>query len=233
MTRALKTILIILLLGAIFFVFYKFGRNFETEDAEHAKLRQSTQMPAVVPAKSALTEEQKEQYLQDLAVAQRAAQASDYQDLQVIGEIARLKKLLGDTEGAADAWRLAASVSPASGYALTNLAIIYHHDLKDLAGAEHYYLAALINNPSDYNTIRNLYELYLSDLNDKVRAEGLLLQSIKENPGMADLYSLLGKFYEDGGFTDEAIKQYRKYLEYRPENEIIKIKLQELQAPPK
>ena len=177
-----------------------------------------------------LTPDQIESFMKRFRTAREQVISLNFDILQGINEVAIIKQSLGDFEGAKTAWEYANIIRPKNSLSFSNLAALYHFDLKEYDKAEQNYLISIANQPNDIPTIRNFYELYFYALKDNAKAEALLLESIKANPGVADLYSLAGSFYASIGRKDEAIKNYEKHLELNPGNEAVKRELEKLKS---
>lgn len=218
MFKTLKILLVIILLGgAIFFVYKQITRKPSTDDFGYEAMKQSLIAPAKVMAKD-LTEEQTQKFLGKLKEAQDALVQNNFDNLQAANAVGQYKKVLGDIEGAITAWEYANLIRPKNSLSFSNLAALYHYDLKLYDKAEQNYLISIANDPDDINTIRNFFELYYYSLKNNAKAEGLLLRSIEQNPQAPDLYSLLAGFYAETGNPQKAIEYYEKHLELNPGN---------------
>jgi len=179
---------------------------------------------------TALTAEQIDKRVEDFRKTKDSLVTENFDNLQLINQIALYKQQLGDLEGARIAWEYANIIRPQNSLSFSNLAALYHFDLKQYDKAEKNYLISIANDPDDIPTIRNFFELYRDAIKDNSKAEALLLRSIEQNPEAADLYSLLGRFYEETGNRDKAIEYYKKHLELNPTNQAVKNAIARLEA---
>lgn len=231
MNKIIKIIIALILLAAAgFFVYQKFTGN-ETADDELEKMKQSILTEPKVNAAD-LPEDQKNKYLEQYAKARQELIQSNLDSLQGVNAVAQIKRMLGDIDGAITAWEYANIIRPKNSLSFSNLAALYHYDLKQYDKAEKNYLISIVNDPDDVPTIRNFFELYFYSLSDNVKAEALLLDSISNNPTAADLYSLTGKFYADAGNSEKAIEYYQKHLEIKPDNEAVRREVERLKNQP-
>ncbi len=230
--KYLKILVVVIILAVIgYFLNTQLGKREPASDAE--AMKQSLLAPANIKAQN-LTPELKEKYLAILKTAQDELVKFNFDNLQTVDLIAQYKKLLGDIDGAITAWEYANLIRPQNSLSFSNLAALYHFDLKEFDKAEKNYLISIANDPDDINTIRNLYEMYTTATMDMARAEGLLLSAIEDNqstPSKAvDLYALAGSFYAENGSNAKAIEYYRKVLEINPKNEAVKKEIARLEA---
>lgn len=225
--KYLKIIIAVILVAvAGFFIYRQLGKKSAEDTAE--RMKASIIAPAKVTATD-LNDEQKNKFLQRLKDAQDGVRNSNFDNLQSLNAVGQYKKQLGDIEGAITAWEYANLIRPKNSLSFSNLAALYHYDLKDYSKAESNYLISIANDPDDVNTIRNLFELYYYSVKDNAKAEALLLQSIEANPKAADLYALLANFYAETGNPQKALEYYRKNLELNPKNEGARKEVERLQ----
>ncbi len=96
-------------------------------------------------------------------------------------ELGLLRKLLGDYEGARDAWEYAAFLSPTFYVPFHNLGFLYWQYLKDFKESEENYLEAIKNEPKDIQAYADLSDLYYFSLGDANTAKEILNKGIKIN----------------------------------------------------
>lgn len=229
MRKFIKIIVILVLLGIVgFFAYDKLGNKDRTDSQDLEAMKQSIIAESQAGA-SDLTDEQKEKFLAQLKEAQKIVVNTNFDNLQSINDVARLKKLLGDIDGAIIAWEYANIIRPQNSLSFSNLATLYHFDLKQYDKAEKNYLISIANDPDDINTIRNLFEMYFYATKDNVKAEGLLLASLEDNPESVDLLALLGSFYSDTGNRAKAVEYYKKALALKPGNTAIQKEIERLE----
>jgi tetratricopeptide (TPR) repeat protein len=220
-------ILIILLAAAGVFLYQKFGKKAPTPGNDLEAMKKNIIADPQVNAPT-LADEQKNKFLAEFKTAKEAVLASNFDTLQGVNNVAMAKQHLGDFDGAIIAWEYANIIRPKNSLSFSNLAALYHYDLKQFDKAEENYKISLENDPADLPTWRNFYDLYHYSLKDDKKAEGLLLQAIGLNPEMADLYSLVGSFYKDIGNLPKALEYYEKHLELVPNNSAVKSEVDRL-----
>ena len=220
-------IAVILIAAAGFFLYRELTKKPPIDELE--SYRQSIVADPKVGSGLDLTEEQKNNYLQQFKKAKEEVLKANLDTLQGLNEIAQLKRILGDIEGAITAWEYANIIRPQNSLSFANLAALYHYDLKQYDKAEKNYLISISNDPDDMPTIRNFFEFYFYSLKDNAKAEALLLESIEPNKENPDIYALTGSFYADTGNVQKAIEFYKKSLELNPGNQAVRQEIQRLE----
>lgn len=117
------------------------------------------------------------------------------------------RKILGDYEGASEAWGYAGALGPHSSIPFENLGDLYANYLKNPTKAIQYYKTAILNSPTAVSAYRNLFELYKST-GSTVSAIQILKDGIARNPKAIDLQVLLARYYRDTGRTSDAKAAY-------------------------
>lgn len=102
-------------------------------------------------------------------------------------QLGLLKKLLGDYQGAREAWEFAAEIRPKDSISRHNLGNLYWQNLKDLKKAEVNYLKAIELNSKDISAYVDLSNIYYYDLKNKIKAETILNRGLVNNPGNEEL----------------------------------------------
>ncbi len=215
-------------LGGLF-VFQRINQKVP-EDPALLALRQGITQGAAGSSMDLSEEAQGLQFLSQLQAAQEQAVKSNFDSVAAINEVARLKLLLGDEDGARQAWEYLTLIRPKNALAFASLGRLYHHNLGLYQKAEDYYLRALVNDPHELATIRNFFELYHNALRDDAKAEALLQEALKTNPQAAELYALAGKFYQDLGQISQAVENYQEHLKLNPANDAVRKELLKLKA---
>ncbi|MCG2694618.1 hypothetical protein L6261_00855 [Candidatus Parcubacteria bacterium] len=124
------------------------------------------------------------------------------------------RQLIGDYDGAVEAWKYASAVSPFNIVPLSNLGNLYHYQLKNYPKAEEYFLLAVEKGPSYISTYLNLYDLYsLSYKQDTNSAENILLKGLKNNPNEIELLITLADYYSEKEDKTNALNYYKQALE--------------------
>lgn len=111
----------------------------------------------------------------------------DYGSLEEWMQLGLLKKLLGDYNGARDAWEFAAAIRPKDSISRHNLGNLYWQNFKDFKKAEENYLISLELNPKDISAYVDLSNIYYYDLKDKTKAKNILNRGLKNNPNNEEL----------------------------------------------
>ncbi len=101
------------------------------------------------------------------------------------------RKLLGDYEGARQAWEYASLLRPQSPASFSNLGILYGYYLKDAPKAEKSFLRAIENDPKDINLYFQTYDFYKDVMKDSTKAKAIIETGLKNNPADKDLESML------------------------------------------
>lgn len=105
------------------------------------------------------------------------------------------RKVLGDYEGARDAWEYAKALEPGDVTAWSNLADLYHFYLKDFAKSEKNWKQAIVLKPDYAQGYRGLYELYTYSMPEKsTEIPAILSQGIAKIPEATDLKVLLENY---------------------------------------
>ena len=141
------------------------------------------------------------------------------------------KKVIGDYEGARDAWEYASQIRPQNVVSFKNLGELYWHYLPDYPRAEANLRKAIENEPKLIDSYVTLSDIYRYSWKEKINlADDVLLEGIQNNPGNRDLISYLARYYKETGDKQNAIKYYRELLRLDPaDNDVIK-ELQKLGA---
>lgn len=119
----------------------------------------------------------------------------NYDDMQLWLQLGLLRKLLGDYDGAIEAWQFVNLIRPNNFVSFGNLGDIYTLYLKDSGKAEENYLKALKNGPEQTYLCQKVYEFYRYVMQDDVKAKEILKKGIEINPDTSqDLQNLLKNF---------------------------------------
>lgn len=142
-----------------------------------------------------------------------------------------IKKIIGDFEGARDAWEYASLIRPKNFVSFKNLGELYWHYLPDYPRSEENFRKAIENEPKFIDSYISLSELYRYSYTEKQNlAEAPLLDGIRANPGSKDLTIYLARFYRDHAKNKEkAIEYYEKFVELAPDNKDAREELEMLQ----
>lgn len=164
------------------------------------------------------SEEQKNQVFAALKTQGRAVKENpDY----FFGwlQLGVLKKMIGDYEGAKDAWGYAGLIRPGNSVSFANLGELYWRYLPDFPKSEKNFRISIKNKPDDPSTYFSLSELYFYSYKEKAGlADDILLEGIKANPNDASLMKFLASLYERQGENAKSLEWWQKVLEKEPEN---------------
>lgn len=118
------------------------------------------------------------------------------------------RQMLGDYEGAAEAWIYLTKRSPDASLPYGNLGNLYAAYLKDFERAVEYYDAAIARDPSQARYYLNLHEIYRYYLDDTKKAINVLRQGVAALPNETGLRVTLARYYRDLGRKSEAKAEY-------------------------
>lgn len=147
------------------------------------KIPDLTKLPVV---KTNLPEDVKKETIEKINVLSNGLK-KNYNSLEEWIELGLLRKLIGDYEGARDAWKFATIIRPNDAVAFHNLGFIYWQNLKDYKKAKENYLKAIENNKKDISAYIDLSNVYYFSLKDTARAKEILNSGLKNNPGNEEL----------------------------------------------
>ena len=134
-------------------------------------------------------------------------------------DLAAYRKLIGDYEGAIEAWNFIGLIRPKDYIYLNNLGNLYAFDLKDYKKGEISFLKAIGNNSENINGYLQLATLYEYAYKEKsAEAENILLLGIKFNSKDAALKIALAQYYERSGRKADALKYFEEALKLDPSN---------------
>ncbi|OHA00403.1 MAG: hypothetical protein A3C11_02300 [Candidatus Sungbacteria bacterium RIFCSPHIGHO2_02_FULL_49_12] len=141
------------------------------------------------------------------------------------------KKVIGDYEGARDAWEYASIIRPQNLMSFKNLGELYWHYLPDFPRAEKNLRTAIQNEPTYIDSYITLHEIYRYSYKEKAdAADDVLLEGLVANPDHRDLIAYLARYYKETGNKGGAIEYYRKLQRFSPEDADIRDELRKLGA---
>ena len=133
-------------------------------------------------------------------------------------ELGSYRKMIGDFEGALEAWEYASKISPSSTVSFSNLGNLYQYSLQDYKKAEEYFLKALEVDSSYMINYINLHDLYkLSYKQSTNEAIGILSKGLKTYPNELTLLVPLAIDYKEAGDKENALIYYKKASEVAKE----------------
>ena len=134
-------------------------------------------------------------------------------------DLGAYRKLIGDYDGAIDAWNFIGLIRPHDYIFYNNLGDLYAFILKDNEGGESNFLKAISNNPGNINGYIQLATLYEYAYKEKsAGAENILLLGIQANPKNAALKISLAQYYERNSRKADALKYFEEALKSDSQN---------------
>ena len=164
------------------------------------------------------TEEQKQEIYRAIGNQGKAVNENpDYFNGWI--QVGLLKKVIGDFEGARDAWEYAGLIRPQNSVSFANLGELYWRYLRDYPKSEANFRRSIANNSADSTTYASLSDLYYYSYKEKAHlTDNVLLQGLAANPESGDLMKHLARRYEELGEYQKAIGWWEKALVHDPGN---------------
>lgn len=143
-----------------------------------------------------------------------------------------VKKVIGDYEGARDAWEYASIIRPLNYVSFKNLGELYWHYLPDLPRSEENFRTAIKNDPSVFDAYISLSDLYRYSYKEKEGlADDVLLEGLDKNPKLGrDFTAYIARYYKETGNILKAIDFYTRLSMIEPENQDVKEELAKLKG---
>ena len=134
-------------------------------------------------------------------------------------DLGAYRKLIGDYDGAIDAWNFIGLIRPKDYILYNNLGDLYSFVLKDYVKGEANFLKAISNNPENVNGYTQLATLYEYAYKEKsAEAEIILLLGIKSNSKDVGLKITLAQYYERNNRKADALKYFEEAAKLDPAN---------------
>ncbi|TSC69114.1 MAG: hypothetical protein G01um101466_188 [Parcubacteria group bacterium Gr01-1014_66] len=144
-------------------------------------------------------------------------------------QVGLLKKVIGDYEGARDAWEYATVIYPQSSVAFSNLGELYWRYLPNFPLAEARFMRAIAINSADPRAYISLAEFYSFGYKEKQNQAPLVLQQgIEANPEDIRLMTTLAETYEKRGEKKLALEWWERAHLKMPGNQEITRRIEEL-----
>lgn len=179
--------------------------------------------PIVV--KSALTEAAKKDIIEKIEGVKKEITQNYNQDTPWV-MLGAYRKVLGDYDGAIEAWNFLTIIRPKGYLAFHNLGSLYGYELRNYPKSEQNFLKSIQNEPRNldaYSQLVTVYETY-----NPTKIEPFLLSSIKSRPNEPLLKILLGQYYAKAGNKVEALKYLEEALKLDPNNTALKAEINQL-----
>lgn len=180
-----------------------------------------------------LSSEEKNKYYTDFLNYQEIIK-KDAKNTDALKEMAKIKKYIGDYEGARDILLYAEEISPLNYTIPQSLGDLCQNFIKDYSCAENVYKQAIDKCVGKTETDCSLLYLNLSDLyynnfsDKKTEAEKVLLEGLEALPNNLNLLSYLANYYKKEGNIAKAKEIYNKILKLDPANDAVKRELENL-----
>lgn len=134
-------------------------------------------------------------------------------------QVGLLKKVIGDFEGARDAWEYAGVIRPQNSVSFSNLGEVYWRYLPDFPRSERNFKTAIANNSADVMVYVSLSQLYLYSYTEKfMLADEVIVEGLAANPDNIDLLKALARVYEIQKEYAHAIEAWERVLASEPNN---------------
>ena len=141
-------------------------------------------------------------------------------------QVGLLKKIIGDFEGARDAWEYAGIIQPKNSLSFSNLGELYWRYLHEYIKSETNFRISIKHKPEDMQNYVSLAELYHYSFKEKAGlADDVLLEGLQNNPGDGTLMRRLAYLYEQRGEWASALSWWEKVLASAPDDEEVKNKI--------
>lgn len=132
-------------------------------------------------------------------------------------QLGLIKKVIGDFEGARDAWYYAGLIAPENVVSFANLGELYWRYLPDFPKSEKNFRQAIKNDPKRPEIYISLAELYYYSYKEKADlADNAYLEGLVANPNDDMLMRHLATYYKKIGDTKNALSWWKKILGTNP-----------------
>jgi len=120
----------------------------------------------------------------------------DYDNIYPWYDLGAYRRVIGDFEGAAEAWAFGTLIRPKDYIGYQNLGDLYGFYVKDYPKSEENYFKSIQNNPQNiqaYLDLAIIYESVYKEKSDQI--ESILLRGLMANPDNLRLKSALENYY--------------------------------------
>jgi len=145
-------------------------------------------------------------------------------------QLGSIKKVIGDYEGARDAWEYASLIRPLNSVSFANLGELYWRYLPEFSKSENNFRISIKNKPDDVLTYISFSDLYYYSYKEKKDlADDILLEGVAANPDDPNFPRALAALYERDGEWIRAIEWWKKVLEKEPGNTAVAAAIEALE----
>lgn len=144
-------------------------------------------------------------------------------------DLASYRKMIGDYDGAIQAWVFIGRIRPNDSVSLSNLGDLYAFTLGNYPKAEDYFLASIVKNPQNVDAYIQTAVIY--EYHDTAKSSlivPLLLSGINSNPKNINLTIALARYYQKTGDLKSARIYFEKSLELNPGDKALQEELNAL-----
>ncbi|OGZ99608.1 MAG: hypothetical protein A3C07_04830 [Candidatus Sungbacteria bacterium RIFCSPHIGHO2_02_FULL_47_11] len=144
-------------------------------------------------------------------------------------QIGILKKVIGDFEGARDAWEYAGVIEPLNSLSFANLGELYWRYLHEYEKSELNFRISIKHKPGDPLTYISLADLYHYSYKEKSgEADDVLIEGLGVIPGDENLMRHLASIYEFRGEYEKSLEWWRQVAVKNPSDQSVIDKIAEL-----
>lgn len=146
-------------------------------------------------------------------------------------ELGLLKKVIGDFEGARDAWEYAGLIEPLNSLSFSNLGELYWRYIHEYPKSEANFRISIKHKPDDIQNYVSLAELYHYSYKEKYElSDDVLLEGLGSNPNNPTLLRRLAHLYGERKEYVMALEWWQKVLEMNPNDDEVKNKINTLRG---
>lgn len=192
--------------------------------------RDPTEVRPVLDEVKLFTEEQKARLYATIDTNGRAVKSnpSFFDGWMQIG---LLKKIIGDFEGARDAWEYAGVIQSKNSLSFSNLGELYWRYLHEYVKSETNFRISIKHKPEDIQNYVSLAELYHYSYKEKADlADDVLREGLQNNPDDGTLMRRLAYLYEQRNEWARALEWWERVLASAQNDEEVKAKIKKVEA---
>ncbi len=182
-----------------------------------------------------LTNEQIESYRQEFnSDIEEINKTVDRFNFGAFNNMAMIKQILHDYEGARDIWQYVGEKRPVNSLSFYNLGLLYANDLKSNELAEKNLLQALKNAEGEAGNEQyylGIADFYTYNYPEKIaELEKILLAALESEPYKESqtILTLLATYYQNQGQKQKALDYWQRVLKIDPNSEAVKAAIKSL-----